>query len=166
MFGIAKKKEIPLNDKITISNLLDKSAKQKPEIVAAVQSLERRIFPSSECLSITTETSQRNTTLLYATLQSAIVGYLIYINTASGIRIHKVCVANASRRQGIATNLIRRVIEVAAKGGKDIDLWVDEARIPARQCYAVNGFIQAGDVVVDYYAAGRNGIRMVWKCTS
>ena len=62
--------------------------------------------------------------------------------------------------------LIRRAIEVAVKGGKDIDLWVDEGKIAARQCYAVNGFIQVGGVAVDYYGSGRNGIRMVWKCTS
>jgi predicted GNAT family acetyltransferase len=166
MFDIAKEKEIPFNDEITTSNVLEKSAKQKPEIVTAIQSLERRIFPSSECLSITTETSKRNTTLLYATFQSTIIGYLIYINTASGIRIHKVCVADAFRRHGIATKLIHRVIEVAAKGGKGIDLWVDEARMAARQCYNVNGFVQVGDLVVDYYGPGRNGIRMVWKCTS
>lgn len=60
--------------------------------------------------------------------------------------------------------MIRQVCEVAQKAGKGIDLWVDEARLPARECYNICGFIQAGDVVVDYYDPGRNGLRMTWSC--
>ena len=57
--------------------------------------------------------------------------------------------------------LIHAVCDVAQKSGKDIDLWVDEARIVARECYAKIGFERAGEVVPDYYGSGRNGIRMV-----
>jgi len=59
--------------------------------------------------------------------------------------------------------MIRQVCEIAQKAGKDIDLWVDEARVPARECYITCGFMQAGDVVVDYYGPGRNGLRMIWS---
>lgn len=60
--------------------------------------------------------------------------------------------------------LIERVCEVARKTGKDIDLWVDEARIGARKCYSKVGFEEVGQVVMDYYGPGRNGIRMVLNC--
>ena len=158
--------ESSFNKEVTICTLAEKATKQKTEILDIIQSLERRPFPSSESLSITTETSKRNTTLLYATCSSSIIGYLLYINTSFGIRIHKVCVAKSHRRQGVATKLIRAVCVIAAKGGKDIDLWVDEARAPARECYVSSGFVQVGDVVVDYYGPGRNGLRMVWDCGS
>lgn len=152
------------SDEVTIFVLPDKLKKTSNDITSTIQSLERRTFPSSECLSIITETSKRNTQLLYAQSTSTIIGYLIYINTAFGLRIHKVCVAEPFRRQHFATKLVQRVCKLAQKAGKCIDLWVDEGRLPARQCYATCGFMQVGDVVVDYYGPGRNGIRMVWSC--
>lgn len=152
------------SDEVTIFILPDKLKKTSNDITCTIQSLERRTFPSSECLSIITETSKRNTQLLYAQASSTIIGYLIYINTVFGLRIHKVCVAESFRRQHVATKLVQRVFKLAQKAGKDIDLWVDEGRLPARQCYVACGFVQAGDVVVDYYGPGRNGIRMVWSC--
>ena len=89
----------------------------------------------------------------------------LFISTlSSGLRIHKVCIAEAFRRQHVATKLIQRVCGIAQKAGKDVDLWVDEGRVPARQCYVSCGFVQAGDVVIDYYGPGRNGVRMIWTC--
>jgi ribosomal protein S18 acetylase RimI-like enzyme len=150
-------------DEVTISTLPLKPTKSTNEILASIQSLERRTFPTSEALDISKETSKRNTHLLYAKSSSAVIGYLVYINTSSGLRIHKVCIAQSYRRQGIATSLIEQICQVAKTVGKDIDLWVDEGRLPARECYIKCGFTQVGDVVVDYYAPGRNGIRMVWS---
>jgi ribosomal protein S18 acetylase RimI-like enzyme len=150
------------SEDITITVLADKLKRSPNNILTAIQSLERRTFPSSECLSIMTEISKRNTQLIYAQSSSSVIGYLVYINTSSGLRIHKVCVAEAFRRQHIATKLIQRVCGLAHKTGKDIDLWVDEGRLPAIQCYVACGFEQAGDVVIDYYGPGRNGVRMVW----
>jgi len=147
---------------VSIAILPEKLKRSANEIVTSVQSLERRTFPSSECLSIETETSKRNTQLLYAQSSSEFIGYLIYINTSSGLRIHKVCVAESFRRQGIASRMIRQICEIARKAGKDIDLWVDEARIPARNCYTACGFVQVGDMVEEYYGPGRNGLRMIW----
>lgn len=154
------------DDDVAIFVLPERLKKTTNDVLAAIQSLERRTFPSSECLSILTETAKRNTQVLYAVSSSSnVVGYLIYINTTSGIRIHKVCVAEKFRRQHIATRLIQEVCALVQKGWKDIDLWVDEARLPARRCYAKCGFEQAGDVVLDYYGPGRNGLRMVWTST-
>ena len=153
------------NDDITIHVLADKFKKSSNDILTAIQSLERRTFPSSECLPIITETSKRNTQLIYAQSSSSVIGYIIYINVSSGLRIHKICVAEAFRRQHIATKLIQRICGLAQKNGKDVDLWVDEGRLPARQCYVACGFMQAGDVVTDYYGPGRNGIRMIWTCS-
>jgi len=149
---------------ITISDLPNKDTKETNVILAAIQSLEKRSFPSSESLSIKAEASKRNAHVVYAqTPSSAIIGYLLYISTSNNMRIHKVCVAEAFRRHKIATRMITRVCVVAEKMGKEIDLWVDEARIPARGCYAACGFREVGPVVMDYYGPGRNGIRMVWS---
>jgi|SRR5579859_7260382 len=145
-----------------IHALSEKPSKQKDEILTAIQSLERRTFPSSEALAIATETVKRNTHLLYAQSSAGIQGYIIYINTASGLRVHKVCVAEKSRRQGIALQLIARVCQVAEKIGKDVDLWVDTARTPARECYLKGGFTEIGNVVKDYYSPGRDAVRMIW----
>jgi len=145
--------ELPRGSKNTTDPLLN-----------AIQSLERRIFPSSERLTIVTEVAKRNTHVLFAQLSSkVIVGYLIYIHSPSGLRINKVCVAENFRRKGIAKKLIAAVCIIAHKTRKEIDLWVDEARLPARQCYVSCGFVQAGNVVVDYYGQSRNGIRMTWS---
>ena len=152
------------DDGIAIRTLSEKLKKSPNDTLNAIQSLERRTFPSSECLAIITETAKRNSQLLYAQSSSSIVGYLIFIQAPNGLRIHKVCIAEAFRRQGIATSFVERVCEIASKVGKDIDLWVEEARIPARECYIKCGFAQVGDTVIDYYGPGRNGIRMVWKC--
>jgi ribosomal protein S18 acetylase RimI-like enzyme len=159
-----KSSEQIASDAISICTLSEKLKKSPNDILNAIQSLERRTFPSSECLAIAAETSKRNTQLLYAQSSSGIVGYLIFIHTPSGLRIHKVCIAEAFRRRGIATGLIERVCDIAGKAGKDIDLWVNEARIPARECYVKCGFAQVGETVIDYYGPARNGIRMVWKC--
>lgn len=152
------------NYAISICTLSEKLTKAPNDILNAIQSLERRTFPSSECLAIAAETSKRNTQLLYAQSSSSIVGYLVFIHTPTGLRIHKVCTAEAFRRRGVATSLIERVCDIASKAGKDIDLWVDEARMPARECYVKCRFTQVGDTVIDYYGPGRNGIRMVWNC--
>jgi ribosomal protein S18 acetylase RimI-like enzyme len=159
-----KPREPATGDGISIFTLPEKLKKSPNDILNAIQSLERRTFPSSECLAILAETSKRNTQLLYAQSSSGIVGYLVFIHTPGGLRIHKVCIAEAFRRRRIATSLIEKVCDIASKAGKDIDLWVDEARIPARECYIKCGFAHVGETVIDYYGPGRNGIRMVWKC--
>jgi ribosomal protein S18 acetylase RimI-like enzyme len=145
---------------------LIKSSKQATKnalLLQSLQSLERHTFPSSESLSIAAETSKRNTHLLYAQTPSRPIAYLIYIHSPSGMRIHKVCVAEEYRRRGVATKLITRVCEVARHAGKEVDLWVDEDRRAARECYFRCGFVTRGEMVRDYYGPGRNALRMVWK---
>ena len=97
--------------------LPDKITKSTVNIVSALQSLERRTFPSAEALSISTEVAKRNTKLVYAHASSEPVGYLIYLNMSSGLRIHKVCVAEAFRRQHVATKLIQHVLKTFMRKG-------------------------------------------------
>ena len=163
------REETQPNDDITVTGAIQvrkhsqKVSKQSSDILTSIQYLEKRTFPASEALSIETEVKKRNTRLLYVQSTDSIAGFLIYIHTPSRLRIHKVCVAEKFRRQGIATALISRVCSVARKTGKDIDLWVDEDRIPARYCYSACGFQRAGASVKDYYGPGRNGMRLVWS---
>lgn len=173
MNGMGRQPSTSTNDSVThgrefiIDNLSASLAKSPNPIVAAIQSLERKTFPTSEALNIQTEVSKRNSHLTFARPLSPnenIIGYLIYINTSGGLRIHKVCVSEKFRRRRVATTLVECVCEEARKAGKNIDLWVDEKRVAAIQCYINCGFRQAGDTVVDYYGPGRNGLRMVWSC--
>jgi ribosomal protein S18 acetylase RimI-like enzyme len=149
-------------DDITIWTLPKVIKDPTNDILTSIQSLERRTFPTSESLNLSTELSKRNTNLLYRQTSATVIGYILYINTSSGLRIHKVCVAKSHRRRGVATGLVERVCDVARKAGKDVDLWVDEGRVPARECYTRCGFVER-ETVVDYYGRGRNGIRMVWS---
>jgi len=155
-------RKLVTDDGVTICTLSDKLKQSPNDILNKIQSLERRTFPSSERLQILAEASKRNTQLLYAQSSSDVVGYLMYIHLPTGLRIHKVCIAEGFRRRGIATRMIEQVCDIAQKGGKNIDLWVDEARKPASQCYIKCGFSRVGEAVIDYYGPGRNGIRMVW----
>jgi len=161
---MSRSKVEKLGDSIAIFDLPNKETKDTNATLAAIQTLEKRSFPSSESLVMKLEASKRNSRVIYAqTSSSVIVGYLLYISTSNNLRIHKVCVAETFRRRKIATRMITRVCKVAEKVGKEIDLWVDEARIPGRECYVACGFREDGPVVVDYYGPGRNGIRMVWS---
>src|ERR1700737_2988751 len=113
---------VPPAIEICVSTLPQKSTTATNQILTSIQSLERRTFPSSEALDIPAETSKRNTHLLYAHSSSTLIGYILYINTSSGLRIHKVCVAPSHRRRGVATQLMEMVCQVARKVGKEIDL--------------------------------------------
>ncbi|OCL06591.1 hypothetical protein AOQ84DRAFT_321196 [Glonium stellatum] len=77
--------------------------------------------------------------------------------------LHKICVAQPHRQQGIAKAAIALLRSRLEKEGCDsIQLWVDEDRSAARALYASCDFKQV-DRCLDYYGPGRIGLKMVLR---
>ncbi|KLJ07091.1 hypothetical protein EMPG_17414 [Blastomyces silverae] len=95
-----------------------------------------------------------------------IIAYALYVRQKSTALLHKVCVAEPFRGQGVGRQLLTYVIEQSLcpqRGGGGclaVQLWVDEKREVARALYAGCGFVEV-EGVEDYYGPGRRGLRMV-----
>ena len=138
-----------------------------PALLLAIKNAEKHTFPTSEQFDFDSEIPKRTTNLycLYAkgtSNQSNIIlyGYVVFLRSKALTRIHKVCVVESMRGQGIGTYMMKKIVTELKKGGADqVDLWVDEARAPARALYTNCGFVEI-EKVTDYYGKGRTGIRM------
>lgn len=157
-----------------IMYLLDLSpvpAVNKNEILAQVVRAEKKAFPKIEVFDFDRELRKRNTELIclldFANPNEAYVAaYLVYVRIQRTTLLHKICVLEKFRRQGIARKLLQKLQdELKAQGCEEIQLWVDEARIPARSLYASIGFEEM-DRVDDYYGPGRTGIKMALQLQS
>lgn len=141
-----------------------------------VKRVEKKIFPKVEALDFDMELTKRNTGLVMVLAGTdsksckdcSIVAYLLYarLHGIAGALVHKVCVLEVYRRQGLARNLLLFLQDkLRSQGCERLQLWVDEGRQPARCLYESLGF-EISDVVDDYYGAGRNGIKMVLQLTT
>ncbi|KAF3387747.1 hypothetical protein F1880_001317 [Penicillium rolfsii] len=143
--------------------------KEAFEIVAQISRVERKTFPTNEAFAFGEELWRKkpNTRVLYSTRVNDIttrpdlVAYAVYVRQKGVALLHKVCVIEAYRRQGVGQQLMFFIQERLRKEGCQlIQLWVDQAREPARALYRRCGF-EEREVIPDYYAPGRTGIRMV-----
>ncbi|KAI5809577.1 acyl-CoA N-acyltransferase [Peziza echinospora] len=141
-----------------------------PALLLSIKNAEKHTFPTSERFDFDSELLKRTTNLycLY-TKESGnkpnpiLLGYIVFLRTKALTRIHKVCVVESMRGQGIGTYMVTKVLKELKKGGAgQVDLWVDEARVPARALYKNCGFVEK-ETVLDYYGKGRNGIRMKFE---
>lgn len=138
--------------------------------ITEIRRLEKKTFPQSEAFEFDAELKKRNTKVLVVideaeskSASTAAVGYLVYQRTKRTTLLHKICIAQQWRGQGIGKMLLADLIRtVAAEGCDAVQLWVDEAREPARNLYTSSGFEQV-DCVADYYGAGRTGLKMVLR---
>ncbi|KKZ61448.1 hypothetical protein EMCG_03930 [[Emmonsia] crescens] len=93
-----------------------------------------------------------------------IIAYALYVRQKSTALLHKICVAEPFRGQGVGKQLLAYVIEQQLRqqerGCLAVQLWVDEKREAARRLYGSCGFMEV-EGVEDYYGPGRNGVRMV-----
>ena len=136
----------------------------RAEIIARVKHAERRTFPRHEIFDFDTELRKRNTELIVIFDESlfpkAVVGYLVFTRVQRTALLHKICVMEDYRRQGIAQRILKKQIEkLRSRNCEKILLWVDEMRRPARCLYAGLGFKNT-DWLEDYYAPGRHGIQI------
>ena len=145
----------------------------KSELIQQVQHVEKKTFPRRDALDFSTEIQKRNTDLViivddagvFTPARPELVAYMVFVHLKAGnaVLLHKICVGREYRRRGIA----RLVLEVQAErlkkqGCNKIQLWVDEANVPARHLYKGLGLEEVSKVN-DYYAVGRTGIQMIWS---
>ena len=145
----------------------------KKELVHQVQHVEKKTFPRREVLDFSTELQKRNMDLviivddagMYTPARPKVVAYMVFVHLKAGntVLLHKICVDGEYRRRGIASVVLEAQAERLKKQGcTKIQLWVDEGNAPARGLYNALG-LEEVSIVNDYYAAGRNGIQMIWK---
>lgn len=153
---------------LTISDIHSLKRKEALEILDRISRVEKKTFPTNEAFGFGEELWRKkpNTRVLYATRaqeggRSDLIAYAVYVRQKGIALLHKVCVIEAYRRQGVGHRLMSYIQERLRKEGcQYIQLWVDQAREPARALYSRNGF-EEREVIPDYYAPARTGIRMV-----
>lgn len=136
-------------------------------VVSEIKRAERKAFPRHEALDFDLELSKRNVELVAVVEdmppQPRLVAYLLVARWQKTALLHKVCVLQQYRRQGIATRLIQLEIERLRKSGcLSIQLWVDEQREAARYLYTKVGFEDA-ERVENYYALCRSAVKMALR---
>lgn len=140
------------------------SSEDRPSIVKKITKIEKKNFPSREAFDFDAELKKKNTNMILAIQEgesAELVGYMVYVRLKRLVLLHKICVVEKMRGQGIAKSLMHSLrLQLENQGGcQKIHLWVDEARDPARALYESNGFEQI-DRCVDYYGPGRTGLKM------
>jgi GNAT superfamily N-acetyltransferase len=133
-------------------------------ILATIAAIEKKSFPATEVFDFTPGTLKKaNTRVLFVASQSAplsAIAYCVYVRWRRTILLHKLCVSERFRGQGIGKLLMRNVLDRAKEERCDfLELWVDQARMAARNLYARSG-LQEQCVVNDYYGPNRTGIKM------
>lgn len=152
---------------LTLSDIHSLKRNEALEILAQISRVEKKTFPTNEAFGFGEELWRKkpNTRVLYVTnateeTRSGLIAYAVYVRQKGVALLHKVCVVEASRRQGVGQQLMSYIQERLRKEGcQYIQLWVDKAREPARALYRRCGFDEREEIP-DYYAPGRTGIRM------
>lgn len=142
--------------------------KSRETLIKDIKKLEKKTFPSTELFDFDSELKKHNTSLqVLVDFRSGsglpdVVAYLVYAHTKRTVSLHKLCVREKYRNQGLATKMLKMLAEFSTSQGclERIQLWVDAQRILARSLYAKTGFQEVAQVK-DYYGPGRTGIKMV-----
>lgn len=144
-------------------------AANKHRALAQVVRTEKKAFPKNEVFDFVRELRKRNTELIClldlanADELPTVAAYLVYVRVQRTTLLHKICVLEGYRRQGLARKILQKLQgELKSQGCEEVQLWVDEGRKPARSLYASTGFEEV-DRVENYYARGRTGIKMALK---
>ncbi|PYH95839.1 acyl-CoA N-acyltransferase [Aspergillus ellipticus CBS 707.79] len=160
---------------LTISDIHSLKKDQAFEILAQISRVEKKTFPANEAFPFGEELWRKkpNTRVLYVTRAASgarptLLAYALYVRQRGVALLHKVCVAEVYRRQGVGLQLMNYIrARLQREGCQQIHLWVDKARSPARSLYIRNGF-EEREQIPDYYVPGRTGIKMildlVWLC--
>lgn len=153
---------------LIISDIHSLKRTEALEILDRISRVEKKTFPTNEAFGFGEELWRKkpNTRVLYATGvnqegRQELIAYAVYVRQKGIALLHKVCVIEAYRRQGVGKQLMSYIQERLRKEGcQYVQLWVDQAREPARSLYTRIGF-EERETIPDYYAPGRTGIRMV-----
>ncbi|KAK2736006.1 hypothetical protein FQN57_000899 [Myotisia sp. PD_48] len=132
-------------------------------VINEISRIERRTFPPSEAFTFDMDLWKKkpNTRIIYGKFLAGVVAYVVYVRVKGVALLHKLCVEQNSREQGIGTQLMAYVEQRLHKEGcQSIQLWVDKDRTRARQLYTRRGFKEL-ERVDNYYGNNRTGIKMV-----
>lgn len=152
-------------DQVVFNQLRQLPRYRIPSILHDLRNLERKVFPPNEVFPFEDNPIAKQNMVVLVGLSnqskvSEMVAYAVCIRWNGRLLLHKICVAPAYRRIGIGTKLIQMIVECARRWScRGIDLWVHEANYNARCLYSRSGF-ELQETVTDYYAKGRNGIKM------
>jgi ribosomal protein S18 acetylase RimI-like enzyme len=150
--------------RLTIVRLPSKKLPFSYRLLQAIKHTEKRTFPTNEAFDFDAELKKRSTAL-YCVYRdddgdAELCGYAVYVRSKLVTRIHKVCVVERYRGQGVGRWMMGQVIrELQKAAAGNVDLWVDTERAPARRLYRTCGFAEM-ETVRDYYSKGRDAIRM------
>lgn len=142
----------------------------KQAVLPQVERAERKNFPRHEAFDFPLELKKRNLDLVVLLKDDDILpretpkvaAYAVFVHSKPGnfVMLHKICVLDDFRRQGIAKKILANQIQkYTSCGCSKIQLWVDEQNMPARSLYESAGF-QETNRVGNYYAPGRTGLQM------
>ncbi len=141
--------------------------RKKEQILDVIKRVEKRTFPSNEALVFDQELKKRNTFLICVLEEEAardrneLCAYMVYTRTKRVVLLHKLCVLETHRRKGVARWMLNELYDGMRKSGcGSIEIWVDEAREPAKNLYSSCGFVQVMKVE-NYYSPGRTGLKMI-----
>ncbi|CAI7645468.1 unnamed protein product [Penicillium palitans] len=141
---------------LTISDIHSLKRNEALEILAQISRVEKKTFPTNEAFPFSEDLWRKkpNTRVLYAIRakgsHSDLIAYAVYVRQKE-----------PNRRQGVGQEVLSYIQQRLRKEGcQYIQLWVDQAREPARALYLRIGF-EEREVIPDYYAPGRTGIKMV-----
>lgn len=142
-------------------------AVERSTLVNQVKRIERQTFPKTEAMDFNHELKKRNVLLTLAIDESGVTGespivlaYALHSRVRSTATLHKMCVTETARRQGIARDLLGRVhSKLASQNCGTVLLWVDVERLPALALYASLEF-EVTSHLSDYYGPGRHAVQM------
>lgn len=108
--------------------------------------------------------SNRNATCLVAEHEGSVIGYIVYKREWNKLDIENVAVAPAHRRQGIATDMVERVIkDLPAQGRHRITLEVRKGNNAAQSCYRKLGFQVTSEIPGYYWQIGEDALVMEYR---
>lgn len=142
----------------------------KQAVLPQVERAEKKNFARHEAFDFHLELKKRNVDLVIMLKGDSIslretpmvAAYSVFVHSKPGnfVNLHKICVLDDFRRQGIAKKILTtQTQKYKNRGCSKIQLWVDEQNMPARSLYESAGF-QETNKVDDYYAPGRTGLQM------
>ena len=142
----------------------------KHAVLPQVERAEKKNFARHEAFDFHLELRKRNVDLVIILKDDGIqpketlvvVAYSVFVHSKPGnfVMLHKICVLEDFRRQGVATKILATQMEkYTSRGCSKIQLWVDEQNMPARSLYESAGF-KGLNRVENYYAPGRTGLQM------
>ena len=135
------------------------------DLLSQIASLEKKTFPKGEVYNFEPAILKKAHLKIYYVAitdnsKRKLVGYAVTARRGRPVTLDKICVASSHRRQCIAQSILNMIkYSSLQENSFTIELWVDEDRNAPRSLYIKNGFEEV-QVVRDWYAPGRTGIKM------